>query len=378
MADLNADTDQKVDGQEAIAEKAPSLRDMLSTGFDEFEQSSIEPAPDDAAEVERKAQAERDDKGRFAAKGTETQAAKVEPDKAPAATNSATGQAATATEPGSKPAEVAPVSWSQEAKAAWAALPPAIQTAVLKREKEASDGIKQKSDQIRHYEEIETLMAPRRAELAKRGYRSDAQAIKTLLDVSDSIARDAPGTIQRLAQAYGVNLTALASPNPDGQQQQPNFDPNQLIQHARQISAQESQNAFRQFAQQQEQARIESQIKDWAKDKPYYAKVEGVMVGLMQAGVAQRDLNDAYQKAVALDPEIQAEIRTNDEARRATEVAAAEEKRKAAAAALVNKARNASVSVGGSSPSGQAAAPRRNKTVREELLEASGDSGSRL
>src|SRR5690606_41587357 len=71
--------------------------------------------------------------------------------------------------PTRRSSDLPPVSWSKEAKESWNTLPPAIQNAVLKREKEFSDGIKQYADDAKKIRELEPYFAPHRQSMAANG-----------------------------------------------------------------------------------------------------------------------------------------------------------------------------------------------------------------
>lgn len=77
-----------------------------------------------------------------------------------------------------------PVSWSAEAKAAFVQLSPAVQQAVLKREKEVSDGFAQKSAELKEYEPLKSVIGPRQHALSA-AYGSVANGIQTLFALSD-------------------------------------------------------------------------------------------------------------------------------------------------------------------------------------------------
>ena len=81
--------------------------------------------------------------GKFIAKTADAPAAPATPTPDRAEPTAATAAPSTAQ------AVSPPVSWSAEAKAAFAALSPAVQQAVLKREKEVSDGFAQKSAELK-------------------------------------------------------------------------------------------------------------------------------------------------------------------------------------------------------------------------------------
>lgn len=197
----------------------------------------------------------------------------------------------------------APVSWAAEAKASWASLPPAIQNAVLKREAEVSNGFRQKSDEVRRYEQV---IAPVAQEAARLGMQPD-QAINALMSAHHMLQQDAPAAIARLAQQYGVDLATLAS-NPPAIQAQPRHDPmvSQLTQHVSKLESQLSG-----FLQNQTLGVVEK----FASEHPHYAAVEEDIARLIpivqqsNPGLPAHDvLTKAYEQAIWVNPDVRARL----------------------------------------------------------------------
>jgi hypothetical protein len=252
------------------------------------------------------------------------------------------------------------VSWSQDAKAQWAALPPAIQAAVSKREREVSDGFRQKTEELRRYAELEQIMAPRRQALAGRGYQSDAQVVNHLLALADAWDRDPRGTIQHLARAANVDLATLAQAAP-ADASPPANDP-RLLAHLDGLT--QTVNSLQSSLQAQETERLNAQISAFAQGKPHFDKVRAVMGRLMNAGIAET-LDDAYQRAIAMDSGIQAEIKAKAQA-------------DAQEAQRLERQKRAATSVRGTAPNGSGAADPKGKSVRELVNELAAGGGTRV
>lgn len=325
------------------------------------------------------AQRARDEQGRFAkADGTAPETATTIAGER----NTAQPASAATPDPASTPAvEAAPVSWAADAKQAWATLPPAIQAAVLKREKEVSDGFKQYGEKTKRYDDLERVIAPRRGLYADSG-RSDAELINQLWTWNEALLRNPREAFPALAQVFGYDLAQAApgtSHTPPEQQSQ--IDPTlrgvldpinkQLSELGGNLSAVQAQ------IQREQQARDEAMLNGWAKDKPHFERVRTAMGKLMQAGMAN-DLDDAYQKATWADPETRAAMQRDElakaEAKRAADQKAAQPA--PSPAALSAKARSAAVSVRSATPLGNAAPPQKakGKSVGESLREALRDA----
>lgn len=176
--------------------------------------------------------------------------------------------------------------------------------------------------------------------------------VTQLLSYAEALARDPASMIPQLAQMYGVDLNQLV-------QQQPYVDPE--VQTLKQ-QLQQMQQAQQQSVQQQQyqvQHRLTEEIRAFADSvdeqgnpkAPHFQRVFDKMVGLARGGLA-KDIQSAYDLAVSLDADLQAEI--------------AVEKEKAAAAARAaeaKKAVEASRTVKGKSTEGQPP----EKSIRDEL-----------
>lgn len=196
----------------------------------------------------------------------------------------------------------APASWAAEAKASWASLPPAIQNAVIKRETEVSNGFRQKSEEVRRYEQV---IAPVAQEAARLGMQPD-QAINALMAAHHALQQDPSSAIARLAQQYGVDLATLAINPPAPQAQR--FDPmvSQLTQHVSQLESQ--LNGFL-------QNQTMSVVEQFASSHPHYAAVEeqiAELIPLIQKsnqGLSPSDvLQQAYDRAIWLNPDVRAKL----------------------------------------------------------------------
>lgn len=179
---------------------------------------------------------------------------------------------------------------------------------------------------------------------------------------AEALAKDPAGMIPKLAEMYGVDLQSLVA-------EQPYVDPqvSALQQQLQQL--QQAQTQQYQYAQQQQMNRLSEEIHafETAVDEqgnpkaPHFSRVFDAMVKLARGGYVN-SIQDAYEKAVRLDDELQAEI-------------AAEQAKKVAAtrAAEANKALGASRTV--KSKGAEAPAPARS--ARAEFaaqLAASGNT----
>jgi len=280
------------------------------------------------------------------------------------------------------PAHAAPAALSQEIKAMWGTLPPAVQAEFVRRETDTQKGV----DQLKaKYEPIEAAFAPHRSQLQQLG-KTESQAVEQLLGWH--VALSGPNkaeAFKALAQSHGFDISTLG-PQPNvAPQSQP--DPNQAFRTYidplnQKVSALETE------LQRRDRERVQNDISNFSKDKPHFEKVRIAMGHLINSGLAtgansKEIFDDAYERACRADPEtfnlIQQEQREKQEAeaRTAQEAAAkkaaeeAERKRKADAEE-VQKARRAGVGPRAGSPSsgkGLAGQPQ-GQSVRDSLKSA--------
>jgi hypothetical protein len=215
-------------------------------------------AEDDARASATEPVAPKRDKqtGRFASTG----APSGDDANNPVAADQQTGLAAAAAGP-----PQAPTSWSREAKAAFSLLSPAVKDAVLKREREVSDGFRNLSQGAK---DLDAILGPRRQSLSRFGFKSDGEVINHMMLWSDALQRDPAQAITDLANYLGVRLGQAQS-----QPQMTAAEARDLEDAKRQVAAFE------------------------ARPPEHYSVVRDLMKGLLERGQAN-DMNDAYNKAM--------------------------------------------------------------------------------
>lgn len=352
-------------GERAVSSPAapPSIRE------------SIEAARKEVAKTETRADTPAESRvrdpatGRFAQQEQKPVAAGGPKVSASGAPEAATDTSLPKTQPDAKPDGQAvqpsgpPPGWSQEAKASWATLSPAIQAAVIKREQEVSSGFAQYGQIAQRHKEFEQIVTPRRQYYAGQGI-SDTEAVNNLWLWFEALQNSPAKAFPELAQRFGIDLSTVIPGAQANADQSSYVDPvvQSLQEEIRQLRGQMGQvtGTF----QQQAQERTRQELANFAKDKPHFEAVRVSMGRLMQAGMAN-SLDEAYQQALALNPEIQAQIQRDQQAEAA---------KKAAEAALTTRPptqRQAAVSLRGGAPAGANGAGKAPVgSIREELNKA--------
>lgn len=345
--------------------EGPSLHDTLSAAYDKAQ----EPEPDSAETPAAAAQRARDEAGRYAKeKDARTEAAK--PTAAPAKIAAPIETA--------KPADTAapqpPPSWSADAKAIWATLSPAVQAAAIKREKEFSDGIVAKSNELKRFEGIGRVLDSVKDRLALNGVAPEAYVQQ--LAAADHLLRTQPAqALQWIAQNYGLDINQLVN---GSQARGPELssDPQvaQLQQRLDAISnvigsQQAAQAQAAQTARQAQHAEVNHTIETFrtaTDDKgapryPHFEQLRQAMGALISVDPALK-IEDAYDRAAWAVPEIREHILTakaaEDSAKRQTEAEA-----RATDAKRVARTNVATRGTAGSSPT----APKSHKDLMAEV-----------
>lgn len=274
--------------------------------------------------------------GRFASRNPTEQAADAPP------VNENADQPAEPVVEQDKPAIDAPVSWSAEQKAKWAALPPDTREYIAQRDKESHEAISRAGQQIKAFEPIGKVIEQFGHVFQKNGLQPH-EGIARMMAVNEMLETDAPSAIREIAKAYGVNLSGETEQNADPANREVAELKAELAKVKSHLTAQDRQ---REAAANETLAR---EIADFAKDKPHFESVRKVMAGLMNSGAAET-MQEAYDRAVYADPTIRQSLLADEQTK-------AEEKRKADEAERVKAAKKAAGVNVKSSP-GQSNAPK--------------------
>lgn len=342
---------------------ADSLREALAAAMDNAEPietaaEPIETAAPEATEAPEahatetateKADRLRDEAGRFAPNAksaTSTKAPVVDP-------------LAPVVEP-IKP----PSSWKKDHWETFGKLSPEIQKYINERESQFASGVSTYKQEAERAKEIWTALQPYSEDLQRYNV-TPAQWINQVGSVHQALVKgDMPTKLQtasQLLQNYNVPARLVTQ---DAQGQWQFVDARQL-QQAQQQATPQSQFKPEDIAKIVEDKLLErtlaTEIQQFQQSHPHYEAVRSQMSGLLQTGMAE-NLNDAYEKAILLNPE----LREAEQQRIAQENA---EKARQEAAARVAKARASAVSPRSDTPSGSMAGDGK-KGLRAHLEDA--------
>lgn len=239
------------------------------------------------------------------------------------------------------PPRKAPSSWKPDAQAAWLKADKGepltaeeIRMLALEAERRESDfhkGVsefKTHSERARAYDQV---VAPYQATLKQLGIDAPT-AISKLLQADHTLrtgdAMTKAAYFRQLATQYGVDLEQQVDPNVQGMLAE--------LQHLR-----HQQMLWQNNNQMQEYEKVGQTLTEFGSSKPHFDAVRNDMADLLEAGKA-KTLEEAYEKAVWLNPDIRQTLIENERAEALKKIEADQRAQKAKAAA---------VSVKGSSPS---------------------------
>lgn len=358
IEDTNIETPEVVEADDKGGNERVSIRESLERGF--------ATAKEEAAQAE-KGEEKRDRKtGRFAPEGVKSKRS-GEVEEKPVATEGAEAPEAPQTE--AKPVGDAPIAWPKEAKEVWAQLPPTVQAAVLKREADTQKGV----DALKaNYAEVDGALAPHMDAIKRHGH-TPGQAVNQLFSWFEALAKNPNVAFPALAKSFNYSMPAASAPaatapvagaEPKAEAQPDTAVPPAVQQYIDGIKAemlamkqelgQQVNGLTSTFAQQSEQ-KTQEVVNNWAKDKPHFETVRGLMAQLINSGAVplkdgRVDLDGAYEMAVWSNPEVRVSVLQAEQAKKEADAKAkVEQERKAQeAAALAAKGRR--VSITGSAP----------------------------
>lgn len=346
--------------QAVNAEEAPSMDDTLSKAFDDI--SGRDDEPGDNGEVEQQSGRARDEFGRF--KGSEqTDAAVADADAA------ADSEQEAETDAGQRESIQPPSSWRANVREQFAALPAEVQEEVLRRESDFHRGIEQYRTDADYGRNLKSVFAPYQQDFASLGV-NETQAVSSLLQTERTLRLGTPeqklAIFQSMASSYGVPVEALVSD--DGDVLQTAMLNAQLTSRLNQLEQQ--LHGFTTAQQSQVQAQVTDSVTKFASDpaNKWFSDVREDMGRLLEGGIAA-DLQDAYDKACNMRPDIRAAIAAQQQRE------ADEKRQKEAQQRVIQAKKSASVNVRQSGPKPVASnAPRTiDDTLREvyDRLQAS-------
>jgi gas vesicle protein len=313
-----------------------SLREALESAFEADanpEPTAVTPEPETASETPTEARA-RDEQGKFAPKAqevTETAPEPVEP----------------------KPERRAPSSWKPAAQEAFLKAdrgepltPEEVRILTAEAERRESDfhrGVESFKTHAQKARAYEQAIAPYQQTLNQLGVDAPT-AISKLLQADHTLRYADPVAkaqyFQSLAQQYGIDLGQVQNVQPQDPQTQ------YLMQQLNELR--QTQQMWQNSIQEQERSKANHELESFAtSDKSHFEAVRNDMADLLESGKAQ-SLEQAYEMAIWMRPDVRQTL---------IEQQRIEAQRNYEQQQRTQRAKTASVSVKGSSPSSGGSQP---------------------
>lgn len=244
-----------------------------------------------------------------------------------------------------------PKTWRKEAAAAWATLPPLIKQEVLKREEDIHRGLESYKADASFGKTVQGVLAPY-MEALQAARIDPTQQIAGLMNAHYALAKGTPQQklemFQRLARDYGVPVGDQAPDEEDFTDPQVKALRSELEGIKSKLSTSEQQQAA------QQRAALQAQIDKFSSDpaRVHFQAVANDMARLLNSGVVST-LEEAYDKAVWLNPEVRAAELSRQTAEAAAKAKAdAEEKARQVAKATSANVRTRAKSASATAPLG--------------------------
>jgi hypothetical protein len=200
-----------------------------------------------------------------------------------------------------------PASWKKDFHEVWQKADPKMQEYAWQREEQMRAGVEPLLSKAQFADAMQEAISPYMTTIQGLGLSPD-KAVGALMEADHRLRTSDPQTklqyFMQLAQSYGINLNAAqAQPGQMPQMPQQSVDPlvwqlqNELNQVRGEVMG---------WKQQQEMVENQSllnEINQFSLKAEHFEDVRPTMIQLLQSGVAQT-LDDAYEKAVRLDPNL--------------------------------------------------------------------------
>lgn len=198
----------------------------------------------------------------------------------------------------------APSTWTKEALAEWAMIPPRSQAEILKREEDFLKGITQYKGRAELGDRYDQVVEPYREALSNENI-DPVQLFQSFAANHYLLARGTEAQKLELAAqlitGYGIDFSKLVSHVAERMIDPP--DPRVAELEARVSRFEQAEQARSQSAQKEAETQLLAEVDSMAKDPayPYFEELLDDMIGLFNTKQAG-NLKEAYEKAVYLNP----------------------------------------------------------------------------
>jgi hypothetical protein len=232
-----------------------------------------------------------------------------------------------AVDPLAKPAATpAPAGFTKAAQDAWAATPEPVRADVERRIGELMQGMEKYKGEVAAFEPVRKF-----DEMARQGGTTLERALTAYTGIEDAWRADPARGFTEVAKNFGVDPLALLNDigmrltgkgvQPQGGQSPDLAAAMHRIAQLEQMVNDKVGKVEQTFEQQKKAARerdAQATVDAFAKEHPHFAEVEESIAHMLETGFA-KNLQDAYDKAIRLNPDIAARIEADKAAKAASE-----------------------------------------------------------
>jgi hypothetical protein len=244
-----------------------------------------------------------------------------------------------------------------------------MQEYAWQREEQMRAGVEPLLSKAQFADAMQEAISPYMQTIQGLGLSPD-KAVAALMDADHKLRNSDPQTklvyFQQLAQSYGINLGAMQGQQ--GQMPQQTVDPTVYALQNELNKVRGEVMGWKQQQEMMENQTLLNEINQFSLKADHFEDVRPAMIQLLQSGMAQT-LDEAYEKAIRLDPNLFEQVTKAQQAEAAAKQA--KEQNRAAKAA-----RAAAVSVRSATPGVNTAPKAANR--RAILEEAFSETESRL
>ena len=298
-----------------------SMRDDLNAALDGADDENFDETPQEVISDELESESSLDTEGTDTPEEsaiTSDDGATPESEPAPETEAAApTDEAATADTPAVSGDSVkAPVGWGPKEREDWSKIPRHLQDKVVSREKELNTMLQTTADARKTHEDFGQLANKYGAVLS--GVMGN-NPMETTANLFDTVANLRMGTPIQKAQIvadlisnFGVDIntldSAIVGQAPPQEMQQQNQFEQQLNERMAPFEAMlGQQNAYQEQQAQQRQEQANNEVRDFGQNAEFLADVRHDMADMIELAAArgqQMSVQQAYDKACAINPQI--------------------------------------------------------------------------
>jgi hypothetical protein len=265
-----------------------------------------------------------------------------------------------------------PASWKKDFHEVWQKADPKMQEYAWQREEQMRAGVEPLLSKAQFADAMQEAIQPYMNTIQGLGLQPE-KAVAALMEADHKLRTSDPQTkmqyFMQLAQSYGINLGAMQPQAPGAAPTQASgIDPMvyQLQNELNQVRGEVM--GWKQQQEMMENQTLLNEINQFSLKADHFEDVRPTMIQLLQSGVAQT-LDEAYDKAIRLDPDL---FEQTLKAKQAEEAA----KQAKEANRVAKTARAAAVSVRSATPGANTAPKAANR--RALLEEAFSETETRL